>query len=143
MINFLKNLFSLVRPSYSVVFLFFNSGLITAQKLSFENIKNYTVDYGIITQGSSGIFELIVKNTDKVPLIISNIKSSCGCTVPEWPKEPLVAGKKYVIKIKYDTNQLGPIAKTLTIQSNDKNSNFRVLKIRGMVKEGKSDVIIE
>ena len=51
-------------------------------------------------------------------MIISNAKGSCGCTVPEWPKEPIAPGAKGTIKVKYDTKRSGPINKSVTISTN-------------------------
>jgi hypothetical protein len=48
--------------------------------------------------------------------------TSCGCTVPEWPKEPIPSGNTGVIKVKYDTNRLGTFTKTITVMSNATNS---------------------
>ena len=55
-------------------------------KIDFENI-NY--DYGELAFGSDGICEFRFTNTGKEPLVLTSVKSSCGCTIPEWPKEPL------------------------------------------------------
>jgi hypothetical protein len=51
--------------------------------------------------------------------LITNAKGSCGCTVPEWPKEPIRPGQTGVIKIKYDTSRSGPISKTVTVTTNE------------------------
>jgi hypothetical protein len=58
------------------------------------------------------------KNTGNEPLIITNAKGSCGCTVPDWPKEPIAPGATGVIKVRYDTNRPGPINKSVTISTN-------------------------
>ena len=91
-----------------------------------------TVDYGSITQGSDGTREFIVTNTGNAPLIISNATGSCGCTVPSWPKEPILPGKKAALKVHYDTNRLGSFTKTVTVVSNAAN-NTDVLQIKGNV----------
>ena len=61
-------------------------------------------------------------NTGKEPLIIEKAKGSCGCTVPEWPKEPIAPGETAVIKINYDEKRVGPYTKSITITSNAKTS---------------------
>jgi hypothetical protein len=66
-------------------------------------------------------------------LIISNAKGSCGCTVPEWPKEPIAPGAKGTIRVKYDTNRPGPINKSVTITSNALNEPNKVIRIKGEV----------
>ena len=93
-----------------------------------------TYDYGTIEKGSDGICEFVFKNTGKQPLILNNCKSSCGCTVTKWPKEPIKKKQTGVIKVKYNTNRVGNFAKSVTVYSNAKNSPVR-LTIKGKVKK--------
>lgn len=102
-----------------------------------------TVDYGDVSYGGDGTREFKFTNTGTEPLIITNAKGSCGCTVPEWPKEPIRAGETGIIKIKYDTKRAGAISKTVTITTNeveskDANGNpiykNHVVAIKGTVK---------
>lgn len=90
-------------------------------------------DYGKISKGADGNCEFKFTNVGKEPLLITNAKGSCGCTVPNWPKEPIKPGESGVIKVHYDTNRPGAISKTVTVTSNAKNSNV-TLKIKGMVE---------
>jgi hypothetical protein len=92
-----------------------------------------TIDYGTIDYASNGVREFKFKNTGKEPLIISNAVGSCGCTTPEWPKDPIKPGESAVIKVKYDTNRVGNFDKMVTITSNAKTPT-KVLKIHGVVK---------
>ena len=80
------------------------------------------------------MFKFKFKNTGKEPLIISNATGSCGCTVPDWPKEPIAPGATASIKVKYDTNRIGGIYKTVTVNSNAKSGSI-VLTIKGTVEE--------
>ena len=89
-------------------------------------------DYGQIEQGGNGECEFEFKNTGKADLILTNCRSSCGCTVPSWPKDPIPPGKKAVIKVKYNTQRIGQINKTITVESNAVNDRV-VLKITGNV----------
>jgi len=91
-------------------------------------------DYGEIEQGGDGATEFVFTNTGTEPLIISKAKGSCGCTVPEWPKEPIAPGAKSSIKVKYDTKRVGPISKSVTITSNSVDNSTFLLKIKGNVK---------
>jgi hypothetical protein len=88
------------------------------------------------------IFEFT--NTGNEPLLIRNAKSSCGCTVPEWPKEPIPPGGKGQIKVQYNMNP-GPISKTITIESNaiNKPNGMVPLRIKGtvIVKEEVSPLV--
>lgn len=92
-----------------------------------------THDYGTIEQGGDGKTEFEFTNTGTEPLIISKAKGSCGCTVPEWPKEPIAPGAKASIKVKYDTKRVGPISKSVTITSNSVDNSTALLKIKGTV----------
>jgi hypothetical protein len=89
-------------------------------------------DYGQVEQGGNGECEFEFKNTGKADLILTNCRSSCGCTVPSWPKDPIGPGKKGVIKVKYNTQRIGQINKTITVESNAVNDRV-VLKITGNV----------
>jgi hypothetical protein len=91
-----------------------------------------THDYGTINHGADGTYFFKFKNVGKEPLIISNARGSCGCTVPEWPKEPIKPGGEGKIKVTYDTKRQGNFHKTVTITSNAKESN-KVLTIKGNV----------
>ncbi|MFA4851927.1 MAG: DUF1573 domain-containing protein [Bacteroidales bacterium] len=91
-------------------------------------------DYGTIKKDADGSCEFTFKNTGKEPLVLSNVKSSCGCTVPSWSKDPILPGKSGVIKVVYDTKKVGPISKTITVMSNAK-TNPVVLSIKGTVIE--------
>ena len=73
-------------------------------------------------------------NTGAAPLIIANAKGSCGCTVPSWPKEPIMPGETSVIKVKYDSKRVGPINKSVTISSNAGNEPTKVIRIKGMIE---------
>ena len=100
-----------------------------------------THDYGTIKNGADGTCSFEFKNTGNEPLIISMAKGSCGCTVPEWPKEPIAPGAKASIKVKYDTSRAGAINKNVTITSNAVNDGYdavtkvstKVIYIKGTV----------
>jgi len=89
-------------------------------------------DYGTINQGANGAYFFKFKNTGKEPLIISNATGSCGCTVPEWPKEPIKPGGESQIKVTYDTKRIGAFQKTVTLTSNAKEAT-KVLTIKGNI----------
>jgi hypothetical protein len=91
-------------------------------------------DYGSIVKGSDGSCEFVFKNTGKTPLILNNVQASCGCTVPEWTREPVQPGKSGVIKVKYNTQIVSTFNKSITVTSNAKNSTV-ILSIKGTVTE--------
>lgn len=90
-------------------------------------------DYGEVPHMGNGTYSFIFKNTGTEPLVISNAKGSCGCTVPSWPKEPIAPGKSAKIDVTYDTKRVGPISKSVTITSNAENTPVKVLRIQGTV----------
>jgi len=77
------------------------------------------VDYGSIEYASDPLRTLSFKNTGTEPLVISNAKGSCGCTIPTWPREPILPGEVGQIEIRYDTKRPGPINKTVKITTNE------------------------
>lgn len=91
-----------------------------------------THDYGTINKGADGNCSFTFTNTGKEPLILSNVRSSCGCTTPSWTKDPVLPGKSGKIDVHYDTNRLGQISKSITVTSNAKSSTV-VLMIKGNV----------
>lgn len=103
----------------------------SAPVMTFEKT---THDYGTIQKGSDGAYEFVFKNTGKEPLILSKPRSNCGCTVPDWPQEPIMPGQSNKIKVTYNTNLIGIFNKQVTIISNAVNSPV-VLQIKGTVKE--------
>lgn len=90
------------------------------------------IDYGKIKQNADGNREFVFTNTGGSPLIITNVKGSCGCTVPTKPEEPIMPGEQGVIKVKYATNRLGRFSKTVTITSNASEPK-KVVRIKGEV----------
>jgi hypothetical protein len=94
--------------------------------------KSEMIDYGSIEKGSDGVRVFEFKNIGDAPLIIESVKSSCGCTVPTWPKEAIQPGKTGKIEVKYDTSRVGPIRKTITIYSNNEEP-IKALKIKGEI----------
>lgn len=108
-----------------------------AQKGPKIEFKETTIDYGTVTKESdSGLRTFTFKNTGDAPLIINKVNSTCGCTVPSTPKEPIMPGKSGEIEVKYNMNT-GPIRKTITVESNAINyEEGRIpLNIKGLVEE--------
>ncbi len=101
-----------------------------AAKIEF---KTETVDYGEIEKGSDGVRVFEFTNTGNAPLIISKVSSSCGCTIPKKPEDPILPGKTGEIQVKYDTSRVGPIRKAITVISNA-DTPTKVLKIKGEIK---------
>lgn len=112
------------------------AGVVTAQaqKTAKMEFKAETIDYGEIKKGSNGVRVFEFTNTGDAPLVIEDVKSSCGCTVPTKPEKPILPGETGKIEVKYDTNRPGPIRKTVTVYSNAEEP-VKALKIKGTVLE--------
>lgn len=104
--------------------------LASAQTISFDKT---TIDYGKVEVGANGQRFVTVTNTGDQPLIISNVRPSCGCTTPKWSKDPILPGKSAKIEVGYDTKLKGPFKKSIEVYSNDPEHGRSVLWIKGSV----------
>ena len=119
---------------YLNLFLLIFSISIYAQQSSPEiEFETTTIDYGVIQNGSDGERTFSFKNTGTANLIITNIRSSCGCTIPKKPEAPIAPGEASKIIVSYDTKRIGPFKKTITVSTNQKNSLDIALEIEGTV----------
>lgn len=76
-------------------------------------------DFGKIIMGDTVSHDFAFTNTGEIPLIISNASATCGCTVPEYPKEPVAPGESGIIKVKFDSsNKTGKQHKVITLTTN-------------------------
>lgn len=99
------------------------------------DFKKEVHDFGTIAYMGDGTYEFEYTNTGNEPLVISNCKGSCGCTVPEWSKEAIQPGATGVIKVKYDTKRAGKaFNKSVTVSSNGETAQ-KVIRIKGRVSE--------
>tara|TARA_Y100001958_G_scaffold120788_1_gene87894 strand:- start:98 stop:469 length:372 start_codon:yes stop_codon:yes gene_type:complete len=121
----------------NILFLFIamNSSFVFSQevgaKIKFESLE---INYGEISKGDNGVRIFKFTNIGSKPLIIDKVYSSCGCTIPKKPSSPIDPGQDDEIQVKYDTNRVGPIRKTITVLSNAINSPTISLKITGNVE---------
>ena len=98
--------------------------------LTFEETEH---DFGQVNEGGKISTEFTFKNEGMTPLVLSNVRASCGCTTPIWPKEPIEPGQVGTITVQYNTNgRPGRFQKTVTITSNAKESTTRIY-IKGEV----------
>jgi hypothetical protein len=105
---------------------------VAGPKMSFEA---EVVDYGSIQQGGDPFRVFKFKNEGSEPLLITGARGSCGCTVPTYPQEPILPGKTAEIKVRYDTQRVGPFTKTVTINTNEAgDAATHILTIKGDVK---------
>jgi hypothetical protein len=101
----------------------------TLAKIEF---KETLYEYGEIPYGSDGKCRFEFKNTSTIPLLINNVRTSCGCTNPVWPKEPISAGETGTIEVTYNTKITGSFRKSITVYANSDNSPI-TLHITGNV----------
>lgn len=94
--------------------------------------ENTTHNYGTMEVNGDGTCVFTFKNTGKEPLLLTNVKASCGCTTPKWSKEPIKKGKTGTITVKYNTRIIGSFTKSIRVYSNAK-TNLVNLKITGSV----------
>lgn len=118
----------------SIIAVCFITLSVNAQEFKFET---EVINYGKIALGSEGkrVFEFT--NVGDAPLVIKDIKSTCGCTVPSKPEKPIMPGEKGQIEVSYDTKRPGGFSKAITIYSNAKQER-KMLKIKGYVTKDAS-----
>ena len=117
-------------------------GTVAQDKVAKIEFKTDTIDYGTIEKGSNGVRIFEFTNTGNAPLIISSVKSTCGCTVPKKPKGPILPGETGKIEVKYDTKRVNPIRKTITVISNADTPTV-ALKIKGLVIDSSKKSVLE
>ncbi|WP_326984882.1 DUF1573 domain-containing protein [Chryseobacterium sp. MYb264] len=110
--------------------LFGTFALASAQTITFDKT---TFDYGTVKPSSDGTRFFTVTNTGDKPLVLSNVKASCGCTTPEFKTDPIMPGKSAQIKVGYNTAINGPFNKMIEVFSNDPANSRTVIYIKGNV----------
>lgn len=122
----MKNIFAIL----SFLFVAATATMAQGPVMAFETT---TVDYGTIEKGGEPLRKFKFKNTGTEPLIIKDAKGSCGCTVPTYPKEPIMPGESSEIEVRYDTQRIGMFTKSVTLTTNETNGSH-LLTIKGEVK---------
>lgn len=105
-------------------------------KAAIINFETEIIDYGTVIQHSDGAKTFWFTNTGEAPLLITDVKTTCGCTVPSYSKAPILPGESGEIEIKYSTARLGAFTKSITVISNAEGGN-KILKIKGNVVASK------
>ena len=114
---------------------FFICFLSTSQEKKAEiKFDENLIDYGEIEYNSDGKRTFKFTNIGEAPLVFNRISSSCGCTVPKKPEQPIKPGESAEIEVEYDTKRIGVFIKAISVSSNAVNSNV-VLRIKGEVLE--------
>jgi hypothetical protein len=106
------------------------SSTLTVDNMAF---KSDVHDFGTVEEGPSAEYVFTFTNTGKEPLTIQRVSASCGCTTPDWTKEPVLPGKTGIVKASYGTaGRPGHFDKTLTVFS---NAGTKTLSIKGDVEK--------
>lgn len=114
---------------------FIAGGMILSSAQQIE-LSESIVDLGNIEYGGKALATINVKNTGDKPLIIASAQPSCGCTVPNYPKEPIAPGKSANMTIEYTTTKrAGAFNKTVTINSNAVTEGRKIFRIKGVVAD--------
>lgn len=96
------------------------------------HFEEEVIDYGSIAQNGDGVRTFKFTNRGRAPIVISKVKTTCGCTVPTYPKKAILPGETGTIDIKYATNRVGTFSKSITVISNADNGQKK-LRIKGNV----------
>lgn len=104
----------------------------TESKIAVIKFKTTVIDYGTVEQNSDGTRLFTFTNEGDAPLLITEVKTTCGCTVPSYSKAPILPGESGELEIKYNTKKLGSFTKTVTVKSNSEGGN-KILKIKGKI----------
>jgi hypothetical protein len=128
--NVLLKLMLLIAISFSAFS--FAQNPMDAKAIGILTFETNTIDYGTIEKGTNKKRVFTFKNTGKAPVFITKVKTSCGCTVPNYPKAPILPGETASIDVTYDTNRMGKFTKTITVMSNAEEPLQR-LTIKGNV----------
>jgi hypothetical protein len=94
-------------------------------------LKETSFDFGKIQQGRPVTHVFKVTNSSKAVIHLENVQASCGCTTPEWSREPIQPGATTDIKVGYNAAAEGTFSKTVTIIYN--NNQTKVMVISGNV----------
>jgi hypothetical protein len=113
----------------------------TSPKVPIIKFNSQVHDYGTIYKNDNGVCLFTFTNIGKADLQLTNVSSTCGCTVPDWPKEPIPPKKSATIKVSYNTASIGVINKHIYV---DSNAGGRItLSIKGSVIEQPMELIPE
>ncbi|MEJ5055535.1 DUF1573 domain-containing protein [Sphingobacterium sp. MYb382] len=91
-----------------------------------------THDFGSIPQNKPASYDFKFSNTGDAPIIITEVKPACGCSVAEFTRTPIKPGDSGVITVTYNAAATGPFTKQFTVKSNTKTP-IKTLTVKGSV----------
>lgn len=117
--------------SILVLGLFFSMAAMSQAVITFEKTEH---DFAIIEKGGEASYDFTFTNTGDSTLVISGVKTTCGCTSPTWTRTPVAPGESGIINVKYlTTNRPGRFSKRVTVNSNSRPNEAQPLTVRGEV----------
>ena len=127
-----------IKKNLALTFLLLISALAFSQEVAISvkigefSFESDVIDYGSIQKDADGVRVFKFTNTGDAPIVITNAKGSCGCTVPTYSQNVIAPGDAGEISVKYATNRIGVFTKTVTLTSNASEAS-KVLRIKGEV----------
>ena len=103
------------------------------------SLESNVIDYGSVERNSEPLRTLSFTNTGTEPLIIKSARGNCGCTVPKWPKEPILPGEEKELEVRYSTNRVGKFSKKVTLRTNEGDNVIHTIKVMGEVLKPETD----
>jgi len=122
---------------FAVAFVAFATVSFAQGVLKFKSEKH---DFGKVDQGKPATHSFEFVNTGNQPVVISNAQASCGCTTPDWTKDPILPGKTGFVKATYNAAAVGPFNKSVTVVSNAETPSL-VLTLSGEVSPINANVV--
>ena len=105
-----------MRKAFLLLGFLFTTFLVSAQEKAEIQFKEETINYGKISRGSDGLRVFEFTNTGDAPLVITNVRSSCGCTIPKKPEEPILPGQQGKIEVQYDSTFGYPVSVSIDVE---------------------------
>lgn len=100
------------------------------------DFRETAYDFGDIITGAEAVHYFVFTNSGESPLVVLNVRASCGCMASAWPKAPVPPGGKDSLRVEYNTKIRGSFNKSVSVQTNAENQIVE-LKIRGNVVKAK------
>jgi hypothetical protein len=122
-----------MKKIFSLVLLLVSFAAVNAQNAAADalEVKELEFDFGTIPQGKPVYHVFQITNKGNAPLTLDNVQATCGCTTPEWSKEPIAPGLTQTIKVGYNAAAEGPFEKFITVTYN--GTGTKQIKIKGSV----------
>lgn len=112
-----------------------NATAVEQERYALAKFDKLSHDFGDIDKGTEAVAVFTITNQGQAPLVIENVKVSCGCTVAKWSSEPVMPQDTARIKVSYNSNIVGEIKRSVVVKTNDYRQKRTLLLITGNVKD--------